>query len=377
MTYRIPLFDLHIGTREGDAIRAALDEGWISMGERTATFEARFAHHLGANHVVAVTNCTAALHLAMVILGLGPGDEVIVPSLTFVATVNAVRYVGATPVFADIHGRDDLSIEPGDVARKVTPRTKAVVVMHYGGYAVDMQPILELARANGLRVVEDAAHAPDSSYRGRKLGTLGDVGCFSFFSNKNITCAEGGALVTDDHALASRARLLRSHGMTTLSYERARGHATAYDVVELGYNYRIDDLRAALLLVQMSRLRKDTEMRRGLVEEYRLGLSEVEEVTVPYRHHPYPSSHHIMSVVLDPGRTRIGRDEVRQRLYEAGIQTSIHYPPVHLFKAYAGLGATLPMTELVARNQLTLPLFPKLRRAQVREVVTHLVRACR
>ena len=198
---------------------------WLSMGGETAAFEADFAALTGAAHALAVTNCTAALHLAGMALGWGPGDEVIVPSLTFVATANAVRYTGATPVFADIRSEDDLSLSPDDVAARITPRTRAIVVVHYGGYAADMPALLAVAERHGLDVVEDVAHAPGGSLDGRALGTWGRIGCFSFFANKNMTTGEGGMLTTDDDGLAERLRLLRSHGMTTLTWDRHRGHA--------------------------------------------------------------------------------------------------------------------------------------------------------
>ena len=260
------MFDLNYDHEEEEAVLATLRSRWISTGPRTVEFERLFAEALGARHAVAVANCTCALHLALQIVGVREGDEVIVPSLTFVATANAVRYVRATPVFCDIRGPDDLNIDPEQIESLITEKTRAIVVMHYGGFPCDMDRILELARKHRLRVVEDACHGPLSEYRGRKLGTMGDIGCFSFFSNKNISTGEGGMLVTDDAEFAERARLLRSHGMTTLSYQRASGHSTRYDVVESGYNYRMDDIHAALGIVQLGKLRNDIA-RRAIVRD--------------------------------------------------------------------------------------------------------------
>lgn len=371
MSYRIPLFDLNVGPAEEEAVLAALRSRWISMGERVQEVERRCAARLGVRHAVALTNCTAALHLALRALDLGPGDEVVVPSLTFVATVNAVRYVGATPVFADLVGPDDLSLDPADVARRLTSRTRAILVMHYGGFAARMDGLLELAAQHGLRLVEDAAHAPAAAWRGRPLGTLGVAGCFSFYANKNITCAEGGLLVTGDDELARRARLMRSHGMTTLSFERARGHATRYDVVELGYNYRLDDVRAALLLAQLDRLDADVARRAVLRARYLAALEGTPGLHVPYRGHADPSSNYIFPVVLAGGGAA-RRDAVRRRLADAGVETSVHYPAVHRFAIYRDAAVALPQTEFVADHEITLPLYPRLAEAQVDEIAAAL-----
>jgi dTDP-4-amino-4,6-dideoxygalactose transaminase len=360
--YRIPLFDLQIGRDEELALRNTLRSRWISMGDNVRGFEEDFQAFLGVKHAVAVTNCTAALHLALHTAGVGVGDEVIVPSLTFVATVNAVRYTGATPVFADVTGPGDLSIDPRDIEAKVTPRTRAVIVMHYAGFACDMDAISQLAGRHGIVVIEDAAHAPGSEYRGRKLGTIGLSGCFSFFSNKNITTAEGGLLVTNDDDVARQARLLRSHGMTTVSYDRARGHATRYDVVELGYNYRMDDLRGALGRVQFKRLEKDIARRRVLRDRYVAQLNDLDGIVIPYRRHSDVSSNYIFPIVLaDPER----RDNLRERLRQAGVETSVHYPAVHKFSIYQDCATTLAQTEYIASAEITLPLYFRLKEEDV------------
>jgi dTDP-4-amino-4,6-dideoxygalactose transaminase len=367
---RIPLFDLHYGEEEERAVLNTLRSGWVSMGPNVRSLEEAFVERLGAAHAVATTNCTAALHLALQVLGVGPGDEVIVPSLTFVATANVVLYVGATPVFADITSLDDFSIDPEDVEAKITDATKAIVVMHYGGFPCDMDRICHIARARGLAVVEDAAHAPCSHYRDRCAGTLGDIGCFSFFSNKNITCGEGGLLVTSHDKYAAQARLLRSHGMTAVSYDRARGHATGYDVVGLGYNYRMDDVRGALALAQLARLDDDCRRRQELRACYLRNLSPLaERLIVPYEGFPHRSSNYIFPVVLRNGEYD-ERNKVRSKLAEAGIQTSVHYPAVHVMSLYARYGAALPKTEYVSGNEITLPLYYRLLESDI-ERITH------
>ncbi len=246
MNWRVALSDIDFGAEESAAVQQVLESRWLTMGAVTQQFEREFAAYVGASYAIAVTNATAALHLACLAVGLGPGDEAILPSLTFVATANAVRYTGATPVFADVTGEENLNISPWAIEACLSSRTRAILVMHYGGYACDMPAILTLARQHGLAVIEDAAHAVGSELEGRKLGTWGALGCFSFFSNKNMTTGEGGMLVTEDEQMAQEVRRLRSHGMTSLTWDRHKGHAWSYDVEGLGYNYRIDELRSAL-----------------------------------------------------------------------------------------------------------------------------------
>jgi dTDP-4-amino-4,6-dideoxygalactose transaminase len=354
--YQVPLFDLNYGREEEEAVVQTLQSRWISMGPKVAELEAAFAAALGAPHALAVTNCTAALHLAMLVMNIGPGDEVIVPSLTFVATVNAIRYVGATPVFADIAGPADLNLDPAGLEALITSRTRAIVVMHYGGFPCAMDEIGAIARRHQLLIVEDACHGPLSEYGGHKLGAIGDVGCFSFFSNKNISTGEGGMFLTRHGEYHRRGQLLRSHGMTTLSHERSRGHATSYDVVELGYNYRLDDIRAALALVQLKKLRPDLERRARVRERYLQRLAGVGGLVVPFAGHQGFVSNYIFPVVLrdgGPGR----REAIRQQLQKAGIQTSVHYPAVHRFSIHSRTPVALPHTEHAADHVITLPMY--------------------
>ncbi len=254
MNLRVPLSDLDYGAEEEQAVLDVIRRRWLTMGAVTQQFESAFAELLGAGHAFGVANGTVALHLACLALDIGPGDEVIVPSLTFVASANAVLYTGADVRFADIVGPDDLNVSPSSIASQITSRTKAILVVHYGGYPCRMPEIVELAHRHGLAVIEDAAHAPGAQLDGRAMGTWGDAGCFSFFSNKNLAVGEGGMLVTGRADLAEKIRLLRSHGMTTLTWDRHRGHASSYDVVALGYNARIDEIHAALGLAQLAKL---------------------------------------------------------------------------------------------------------------------------
>ena len=375
MEWRVPLADVRLGPEEESAVLDVLRSGWLTMGGVTQAFEQEFAAFVGAKHAFAVTNATAALHLACMAVGLGEGDEVIVPSLTFVATANAVRYTGANVVFADIESEDWLCICPRSIEEKINERTRAIVVMHYAGFACDMPEILRVAKKYHLAVIEDAAHAVGASLDGKPLGTWGDVGCYSFFGNKNMTTAEGGVLVTDDDRLADKVRILRSHGMTTLTWDRHQGHASTYDVVDLGYNYRIDEIRAALGREQLKKLPAGNVRREVLVERYREELAErLPALGLPFSEKRGLSSQHIFPVLLPEG---VDRQSFREALKADGIQTSFHYPPVHHFRIYRQEGEELWMTENAARRQVTLPLFPGMTDAQQNLVIESVVKALR
>lgn len=369
MTWRIPLADIDIGVEEAEAVREVIMSRWLTMGQVTKDFEIAFAEYVQSKHAIAVTNATAALHLSCLALDLGPGDEVIVPSLTFVATANAVRYVGATPVFADINSEEDFNISPESIRALITPKTRAIIVVHYAGYPCDMPAILAIAKEHGLAVIEDAAHAVGAELHGQKLGTWGNIGCFSFFSNKNMTTGEGGMMTTNSDALAVKLGRLRSHGMTSLTWDRHKGHAWSYDVVDVGYNYRIDELRAAIGLLQLDKVGMNNERRRFLVHLYQDTLLElVPQVGVPFQAHPGLTAAHIMPVLLP---ANVNRVEFMGTMKENGIQTSIHYPSIHTFTSYRdGRDWQLPLTEDIASREVTLPLYPTMSEDDVLDVVT-------
>lgn len=371
MNWRIPLSDVDFDDAELQAVTAVLKSKWLTMGAETQRFENAFASFIGVKHAFAVSNATVALHLANAALGIGAGDEVLVPSLTFVATANAVKYTGATPVFVDITSQDDLSISPTAIEAAITPATKAITVMHYGGYLCDMDAINAIARKHHLAVIEDAAHAPGTELNGKKAGTFSDAACFSFFSNKNLVTGEGGMIVTDHDDLAERISLMRSHGMTTLTWDRHKGHAHSYDVVALGYNYRIDEIRSALGLTQLGKLPKNNERRREITNWYRAQLSEVDELTLPYLQHPGLSAAHLFPILLD---AKLDRTAFIDQMKQRGIQTSIHYPPIHQFTYYRQQNGKhdqpLPLTESAGRREVTLPLYPTMSPDDVKQVVS-------
>ena len=356
MGYKIPLFDLNYDEQEEKAVQNVLKSKWISTGPKNAEFETKFARALNSKYAITTTNCTVSLHLALHLIGIKPDDEVICPSLTFVATVNSILYLKAKPVFADIKSFEDLTIDPEDIERKITSKTKAIMVMHYGGFACNMDAIAAIAQKNNLRIIEDTSHAPLSTYKGKYLGTIGDIGCFSFFSNKNISTGEGGMMVTNNQSFYERGKLLRSHGMTTLSYERAKGHSTSYDVVDLGFNYRMDDIRAAIGIVQLGKLRSDLEKRKIIRDLYIQYLSDLQGIIIPFYDYSEFSSNYIFPILIKNGGPE-KRDLIRNNLAEKGIQTSVHYPAVHKFAIYKSYCSSLPKTEYVADSLITLPMY--------------------
>jgi dTDP-4-amino-4,6-dideoxygalactose transaminase len=371
----LPLFDLRVEEQDLQAVAETLRSGWLTLGPRTAAFEEAFAAQLGARHAIALSSCTAALHLAYLAAGVGPGDEVIVPSFTFAATANAVLYCGATPIFAEIASLENPSLDPEDVARRITPRTKAVCVVHYAGYAAAADRLRELCDAHGIGLIEDVAHAPSATLAGRKLGTWGLAGAFSFFSNKVLSVGEGGLLCTDDDEVAAFARSRRSQAMTSGTWDRHEGRTDTYDVVGLGYNYRLDEPRASLLLSRLERLEADIARRRELTRRYRTLLAQVPGLIVPFEDGEVEgSSCYVMPIVLERDGTQA---QVSASLRERGIQTSIFYPSIHRFTAYRERfpDLSLPITELAARTELTLPLYPHMTGEDQDRVVNALAEA--
>lgn len=333
----IPLFDLDLRAEDVDAVEAALRSGTLQDGPLVAELESVFAGRLGVRHAVALSSATAALWLAYRAAGVGPGDEVVVPAYTFAATAAAAVHCGATPVFADVVGPDDLSIDARDVTVKLSPRTKAVACVHFGGYAAPAEELRELCDEHGIHLVEDAAHAPTgTTASGRPLGSIGHSGCFSFFSNKVISCGEGGLLATDDDEVAALARA-----------ERAES--------------RMDEPRAALLLSRLRRLEDEVAARQDRTRRYRELLAGLDGITCPYEDDEVArSACYVMPVLVDDaGR----RDALRIALRERhDVQTSLLYPPTHRFSAYRERwpGVELPRTEDTAAREVTLPLFPHL-----------------
>jgi dTDP-4-amino-4,6-dideoxygalactose transaminase len=360
-----------LGEEEKRALIEVIDDRWLTMGDRVRRFERAFAGLHRVDDAVAVSSATAALQLILAAFDIGAGDEVLVPSMSFVATAAVIVHAGATPVFVDVEAADRPHLSLDDARQRITTRTRAIMVMHYGGYAIDLSPWRRLADEHGLLLFEDAAHVAGLT---GATGTVSDAAAFSFFTNKNMTTAEGGMVIAADEARRHRIRLLRTHGMTASTMDRERGRAVGYDVVECGYNFRLDELRAALGLVQIERLAAWNETRVALMGRYRAELAkEVPNVGVPFDA-GHPTSGHIMPTVLPDGCDRAG---VMASMRAAGVQTSVHYPAIHEFDYYRGRfrSVELPHTERFSRQELTLPLHPGLSPADVDRVVTTLCEA--
>lgn len=374
--WKVQLFKLNFDHRERDAVASVVEGGWLTMGEQIAGFESAFGSFLGNDAgCVAVANGTAALHMALLALGVGPGDEVVIPALTFVADANSVRLTGATPVLADCASLDDWNMSAATIEKVLTPRTKAVMIVHYAGYPCDMPPIVELCHQRGIKLIEDVAHAPGAKVAGRSCGTWGDIGCFSFFSNKNLSIGEGGMVSSCNPDLIQRLHYLRSHGMTTLTLDRHKGRAITYDVAEPGLNYRMDEMRAAIGLVQLDKLPAGNARRKTLTDRYRANLAG-SSVSVPFSEMPadHVSVYHILPVLLSSG---CDRKTVIESLKAKGIQSSIHYPPFWGFTAYAGQfsPADTPVAAEICERELTLPLYPTMTDEEVDLVTAALLEA--
>lgn len=364
MAYKIPLFNLNFDEKEAQAAYDTIKSGWISTGPKNAELEQMFIDQWHVKYAVSMSNCTDSLHVCCMVCGFGPGDEVICPSITFAASCNCIRYVGATPVFADIVGPDHINIDPKDIEAKITPRTKGIVVVHMAGYPAKMDEIMAIAKKHNLKVIEDACHGPLSEYKGKKLGTIGDCASFSFFSNKNISTGEGGMFITNNKEMADKARLIRSHGMTTMSYQRASGHATNYDIVGLGYNFRMDDIRASIAIEQLKKLPGDLEIRIHVRQRYVDRLTKNPRIVVPFADNKEFVSNYIFPIVLKDSSAE-KRDALREYIHAAGVQTSVHYPAAHLFSTFKSLGAKLPQSEYVTANEVTLPMYAALTDEQI------------
>jgi perosamine synthetase len=365
----IPVQRPFLGSEELQAVERVFESRWLGLGAFTQEFERELRTFLGVEHAVAVSSGTAALHIALDILDLKPEDEVLVPTLTFVATAQAVVMAGATPVFCDVDA-GTFNLDVRDAASRITRRTKAVIPVHYGGTACDMDAVCGLAKEAHLKVVEDAAHAFGSTYKGRKIGTLGDLTCFSFDPVKNITCGEGGAVVTNDRDLADKAALRRVLGITKDTWSRLETvHPWSYDVAGPGFRYHMSNINAAIGLEQMKRFDAFRERRQAIARRYDEALAGIPGLVLreQYLHETCPFFYVVR--VMD-GR----RDALMDHLKKADIMTGVHYIPNHLHRAFAHLRTSLPTAERLGQEILTLPLFYEMTDEQVESVVAAVCR---
>jgi perosamine synthetase len=370
----LPYGRQEISDTDVKAVAEALCSGWLTTGPRVAQFEQAFARHCGAGEGVAVNSGTAALHAAMRALGVGPGDEVIVPAITFAASANAALYEGATPVFADVEA-ETLLIDPASVAAHITPKTKAIVAVDYAGQPADYDALKAAIGTRDIRIVADACHAPGATYKGRKSGTLAAISCFSFHPVKHLTTCEGGMALTDEPEMAAHMRRFRNHGIDSDHRKRESQGTFAYDMAELGYNYRLPDVQCALGLAQLDRLDGWVAARQAIAGRYAEALAGIPNVTPLVTRADRSNAYHLYVVRLSEG---IDRDEVFARLRAEGIGANVHYAPVYLHSYYRGRGyepGLAPVAEEVSRRILTLPMFPAMSCGDVARVADALRRA--
>jgi dTDP-4-amino-4,6-dideoxygalactose transaminase len=369
----LPFSEPLIGEEEIAEVVACLRSGWLTTGPRAARFEEEFARYVGARHAIAVNSCTAALHLALEAAGVGPGDEVITTPMTFTATAAVVEHLGGVPVLADCDPRT-LNLDPARVAERITSRTKALLPVHFAGQACDMDALRALARTHGLAVVEDAAHALPTQYKGRRVGTLGDATCFSFYVTKTITTGEGGMITTDRDDVADRVRLMRLHGMSKDAWKRyAKGGSWAYDIVAPGFKDNLPDLAAALGLAQLAKSDAFRARRAAIARAFDEGLRDLPGVRTPEVEDEPAHAWHLYVIQIEPEALTIDRDEFVRRMGERGIGVSVHFIPVHLHtywrERYGWTPADFPVVQAAYERILSLPIYPKMDDGDVARVV--------
>ena len=366
----IPFSRPWIDETEIEAVSEVLASKWISTGGRVREFERAFAEYLGVKHAIAVSSCTAALHLSLVVSGIGVGDEVITTPYTFTATAEAIRYVGAKPIFVDINP-ETLNIDITKIEQAITSRTKAIMPVHIAGLPCDMDALREICNKHNLVLIDDAAHAIPSEYNGQYIGNLGDLSCFSFYANKNMTTGEGGMITTNDDAFAEPLRTMRLHGIDKDAWARQSGRSIwRYDITTEGYKYNMTDIQAAMGLCQLMKLNKQHERRQNFAQIYQSELAKFPQITTPFiPENPKEHAWHLYIIQLHTGN----RDEFVESLREENIECSVHYIPLHLFefyqKQYGYSVGDFPRAEEVFERVVSLPLHPGLSESDVHAVV--------
>ena len=369
----IPFAVPDVGQAEIDAVVEVLRSGWVTTGPRTKEFEGRFAAATGATHCAMVNSCTAALHLALEAVGVRAGDEVVVPTMTFAASAEVVRYLGATPVLVDVRASDH-NVDPGAIERALTPRTRAIIPVHFGGVPADMDEIGDMARARGIRVVADAAHAFPCSYRGRNVGTLADVTCFSFYATKTMTTGEGGAAVTGSAEWADRMRVMALHGISRDAWKRYTAEGTwYYEILAPGYKYNMTDVAAAMGVAQLARAEDMWRRRAAIAERYDAALRRLEAFELLSCPADRTTAHHLYALRLAPGALRIDRNRFIEELKARGIGASVHFIPLHVHPYYRDTFGyrpeSLPVALDLFQRSLSLPFFSAMTDAQVDRVL--------
>jgi dTDP-4-amino-4,6-dideoxygalactose transaminase len=366
MKWKVQLSKLSYDQAELLAVQKVLKSQWLTMGERTLRFEKKFSNYLGSNYTgVATSSATASLHLILKALDLPKGSEIIVPALTFVSDVNVVVELGFVPVLADCKSFTDLNVCDESILKQITSKTKAIVIVHFAGYPKCLYKLKEICKKNDIFLIEDVAHAPGASINNSMCGTIGDFGFFSFFSNKNLACGEGGFVTSNNRKALNKVKLLRSHGMSAPTLDRHKGRSATYDIMISGYNYRIDEIRSALATEQLKKLDMNNKKRGNLVKRYCRNLKN-SKITIPFLEYERNSisAYHIFPILL-PSET--SRMKVIEHMKANGIQTSIHYPSFKNFSVHKiwSKKYKTPIADQISARELTLPLYPNLLESEV------------
>ncbi len=369
----LPFHRASIEQEEIDAVHSVLQGGWLTSGPRVREFEAAFAGVVGAGHAIAVNSCTSALHLSLAAAGIAEDDEVLIPTMTFAATGETVLYLKARPVLID-SGATSFHIDVEQIERAITPRTRAIIPVHYAGYPCPMDEILELANRHGLKVIEDAAHALPSSYKGKRIGALGDFTCFSFYATKTITTGEGGMITTENPEYADQLRILSLHGISRNAWNRYSAEGSwRYDILELGFKYNLTDLQAAIGLAQLSKVEELRRRRAAIAKRYSRALVMLDGFHAPPEPNDESHAWHLYVLRVDTATLRIGRDQVIEELKARGIGTSVHFIPLHLHSLYQKrLGyrpGDFPQAENHFQHAISLPIFPGMTEGEVDRVI--------
>lgn len=369
----VPFHVADVGDTEADAVASVVRSGWLTMGPRTLEFEKEFAKVVSARHAIAVSSCTAALHLALEAIGIKEGDEVLVPTTTFTASAEVVAYLGAIPRLVDVDP-ETLNLSVADAEGRVTPQTRAILPVHYGGQPCDMDEIHEFSRRHNLHIIEDAAHALPSAYRGKMVGSLSEITAFSFYATKTLTTGEGGMITTDNDSLAERMRLMRLHGIGRDAWKRYSAEGSwYYEVLAAGYKYNMTDIQAALGLVQLGKCQAMCDRRKKVADRYNRAFQGIEEVGIPVIRSDRTTSWHLYPIRIATDKLSISRDQFIVELKNRGVGTSVHFIPLHLHpyyqQSYGYRVGDYPVAEREYARYLSLPIFPTMTDAQINHVI--------
>lgn len=371
---KVPYFVPSISLNDKKEVVKALDSRWLTNGPNLKNFEKKFKKFIETKYAIGVGSATQSLHLSMQSLGIGSGDEVIIPTFTFAATANAAIYCGAKPIFVDVH-YDTFNMDPSEVKKKITKKTKAIIPVHYGGQSCDMDEILSLSKKYELKVIEDCAHALGTSYKNTKCGKLGIVGCFSFYPTKIITTGEGGMVTTNSNEIYKKIKILRSQGMNISPYEREKKAKWRYDIVDLGYNYRLDEIRSSLGVSQLRRVGEFNKKRIKIAKKYHKLISKIKGICIPTNKEERNHIYHLYTIKIE-NEYQLTRDELFQKLYKNGIGTSVQYFPLHLMsyykKKYFHNASEFPVANDLKDKVLCLPIYPDMKSKDIEYVVENL-----